>query len=381
MKAVHFGAGKIGRGFIGDLLYDSAYEITFIDVNEKLNKELNEYHNYYLYVIEDGYSKKEIGHVCALSPVTQADKVTDAIIEADLLTTAVLADNFPKIARSISLGLKARLDHGKERIDLIPCENALMCGDLLKKEILNEGILSEEELDRAVAITNTAVDRMVFDVNRDGRNGIEVGKAYELVIDSSKLKNPQVIPIQGAVYTDNLQKYLERKLYVINGGHAWSGYMAHIMGFKTIQEYFADSSNVEMSRNVMLEIGALLESKYGFTHKQMVEYIEFALNRFLTPGVTDYISRISRAPIRKLGPNDRLVGPAMQCAEKGLPNELLLKGIAAVFLFDEKEDEQSVELQDYVNKNGIEKAITNYTNIQPGTEEFHKIVTFYKAMK
>jgi len=59
MKAVHFGAGKIGRGFIADLIHETGYEITFVDVNEKLNDELNKYHNYYLYLIEDNYQRKE----------------------------------------------------------------------------------------------------------------------------------------------------------------------------------------------------------------------------------------------------------------------------------------------------------------------------------
>ena len=58
MKAVHFGAGKIGRGFIADLLHETGYEITFIDVNEPLVQELNTYHNYYLYVIEEDYRRK-----------------------------------------------------------------------------------------------------------------------------------------------------------------------------------------------------------------------------------------------------------------------------------------------------------------------------------
>ena len=92
MKAVHFGAGKIGRGFIADLLHDTGYEITFVDVNEKLNEELNKYHNYYLYVIEEDYKRKEIDKVSALSPITQKDDVTQAIVDADLVTTAVLAD-------------------------------------------------------------------------------------------------------------------------------------------------------------------------------------------------------------------------------------------------------------------------------------------------
>ncbi len=375
MKAVHFGAGKIGRGFIGDLLFDSGYETVFVDVNEGLNRELNEYHNYFLYIIENGYERKEIKRVSALSPVSQEEEVIKAIVEADLVTTAVLADNFPKIAKILALGMKARSESKKPKINLIPCENAPMCGDMLKKEILHTGLISEEELADAAAVTNTAVDRMVFGTDRDQRDGIEVGKDHELVIESDKLKDSSETPIH------NLQKYLERKLYIINGGHAWSGFMAHIMGYKTIQEYFAVPENVEMSRKVMLETGALLECKYDFQHEQMVDYINFALNRFLTPSVVDYVSRISRAPIRKLGANDRLVGPAMQCSEKGLPNELLLKGIAAAFLFDEKEDEQSVELQAYTKEHGIRQAVTKYTGIQNGATEFDKIISFYEELQ
>lgn len=381
MKAVHFGAGKIGRGFIAELLHDTGYEIVFVDVNEAVNKELNQYHNYYLYVIEEEYKRKEIDKVSALSPITQPEEVAEAIVEADLVTTAVLADNFPKIAKNMAQGLKARLEAGKERINVIPCENAILCGDMLKKEILATGILTEEELDRVAAVPNTAVDRMVFGTDRDGRDGIEIGRDHELVIEKDKLTDPEKEPIKGAEYTDNLQKFLERKLYVINCGHAWSGYMAHLMGYEIIQDYFAKEENVEMTKNVMMEVAALIEKKHGFTQKEMEEYVQFALNRFLTPGITDTVERISRAPIRKLGANDRLVGPASQCEEMGLPNHLLLKGIAAAFLFDVKTDEQSVELLAYVNENGIEKAIPHFTGIKEDSRMFGEIVKNYNALK
>ena len=257
MKAVHFGAGKIGRGFIADLLHDTGYEITFVDVNEKLNEELNKYHNYYLYVIEEDYKRKEIDKVSALSPITQKDDVTQAIVDADLVTTAVLADNFPKIAANVAAGLKTRLNAGKEKVNVIPCENALFCGDMLKAEVVKTGIITEEEIDQIATIPNTAVDRMVFGTDRDGRDGIEIGKDYELAIEVDKLKDSSNLPIKGAEYTDNLQKYLERKLYTINCGHAWSGYMAHLMGYDIIQDYFASEENVEMTRNVMLEVAGL----------------------------------------------------------------------------------------------------------------------------
>lgn len=381
MKAVHFGAGKIGRGFIAELLHDTGYEIVFVDVNEAVNQELNQYHNYYLYVIEENYRRKEIDKVSSLSPVTQAEEVIKAVVDADLVTTAVLADNFSKIAKNLAEGLKERLNAGKERINVIPCENAILCGDMLKKEIIKTGMIEEEQLEQIAAIPNTAVDRMVFGTNRDGRDGIEIGKDHELVIEKDKLADPKQKPIRGAEYTDNLQKFLERKLYVINCGHAWSGYMAHLMGYKIIQDYFAKKTNVEMTRAVMKEVAALVEKKHGFSQEEMEDYVNFALNRFLTPGITDTVERISRAPIRKLGANDRLVGPASQCEKLGLPNELLLKGIAAAFLFDVKTDEQSVELLDYVKENGIEKAISHFTGIKEGTRMFREIVSNYKSLK
>ena len=113
----------------------------------------------------------------------------------------------------------------------------------------------------------------------------------------------------------------------------------------------------------MLEVAALLEAKHGFTHQEMLDYVNFAINRFLTPGISDPISRISRAPIRKL------------------ENDTLLKGIAAAFLFDVKEDEQSVELLAYVKEHGIEEAISHYTGIEKDSRMFGEIVKHYNELK
>lgn len=53
--AVHFGAGKIGRGFIADLLHDSGYKIVFADVVQPLVDLVNETHEYSLFLIDHDY--------------------------------------------------------------------------------------------------------------------------------------------------------------------------------------------------------------------------------------------------------------------------------------------------------------------------------------
>lgn len=378
MKAVHFGAGKIGRGFIADLLHETGYEITFVDVNEKLNAEMNRYHNYYLYVIEENYRRREIDRVSAVSPVTQPEEVNAAITEADVVTTAVIADNFPKIARNLANGLKARLEAGRPRVNVIPCENAPYCGRMLVAELLKTGILTAEELDRIAAIPSTAVDRMVFGCNRDGRDGVDIGVDYELVVEKDKLVDPDAEPIKGATFTDNLEKYLERKLCVINGGHTMIAYMANLEGVRIIQDYYP--GHVDYLRNIMLQVGAFIEKKYGFTHEEMAAYIDFTIGRWTTPGVEDTIERIAKAPIRKLGAEDRMVKPANGCEAYGLPNDLILRAIAAAFLYDMEGDEQAAQIQAYIRENGIEKAIPHYTGIETGSRMYNEILKNYREL-
>ena len=50
-KAVHFGAGNIGRGFIAPVLQENEYEVTFVDINNELIQQINNLNQYNLSLI------------------------------------------------------------------------------------------------------------------------------------------------------------------------------------------------------------------------------------------------------------------------------------------------------------------------------------------
>ena len=53
MKAIQYGAGNIGRGFIGQLYHLSGYEVAFIDVMPVVLETLNTDHKYPINIVSD----------------------------------------------------------------------------------------------------------------------------------------------------------------------------------------------------------------------------------------------------------------------------------------------------------------------------------------
>ena len=381
-KAVHFGAGKIGRGFIAELLHDSGYEIVFGDVVDALVDIVNKEHQYPLFLIDHDYEEKIIDHVIAYSNIKEPEKIIDAICDAEVITTSVMATNLPKIAPLLTQGLKKRLEQGKGKTTVMACENAIMGTDILKKAMIETGILNAEQIDEIAVYPNTAVDRMVFGGVHNGKEGIEIGDAFELAIERGKLIDPDSEPIKGAEYVDDLMMYLQRKIYIINCGHAIAGYYGQaIKGYEIVQDALRDPDLLPDIRSAMLESASALEKKYGFAHEDLVNYMEtMMIKRFTTPGVVDPIARVSREPIRKISPNDRIMGPAYQCEEYGLDNFHLLKGVACALKFKAEDDPQADELQKFIAENGVEAAIVKYTGVAEGSRMYNVILEEYKKL-
>lgn len=138
MKAVHFGAGNIGRGFIGLLLSQAGYEVTFVDVNEAFVTQLKERGEYPVTLASDGQETVIVKNVTALSSVTHADEVAATIAEADLVTTAVGVSILKHIAGVLADGISRRVAVSSAPLHVIACENAIGGSAQLKEPGVRE---------------------------------------------------------------------------------------------------------------------------------------------------------------------------------------------------------------------------------------------------
>ncbi|REK77896.1 mannitol-1-phosphate 5-dehydrogenase [Paenibacillus paeoniae] len=380
MKAVHFGGGNIGRGFIGLLLSQAGYQVTFVDVDQELVQLLQERGQYTVVYAGDKQEAFTVDHVTAIHGSDQA-RVAEAIAEADLVTTAVGVNILRHIAGSIASGITSRLEQSGNPLVIIACENAI--GGSTQLQSLVYSHLTEQQqsaADRMISFPDAAVDRIVPLQQNEDRLKVLVEPYYEWVVDRSALPaDHQEIP--GVHYADQLQPYIERKLFTVNTGHCCAAYHGYLHGFDTIQEVMKQPTIVAEVEGAMQETGSALIAQYGFDADEHNRYIQTILERFRNPYLTDEVVRVGRSPIRKLSPNDRLVRPALTAYDLGIETPYLAKAMAAALLFDYSEDPEAEQIQQTVSQQGIRSAVTELTGIEENHPLHTAILKAYESLK
>ncbi|ART75255.1 mannitol-1-phosphate 5-dehydrogenase [Sutcliffiella horikoshii] len=365
MKALHYGAGNIGRGFIGALLYQAGYATTFVDVNSEIVDLLNEKKEYRVVLADKTQDELVIRNVSAINSMEKPEELEAAIVEADIITTAVGPSILPIIAKSLASGLRKRVEINKAHLNIIACENLIGGSSLLKQHVY-EGLTPEEVVvfDELFAFPDAAVDRIVPNQTNADKLMVTVEPYYEWVVDESALVG-ETPAVEGITFVRDLTPYIERKLFTVNTGHATVAYLGYKKGCKTIDEALTNEEVRKVAKSALKETGMVLVGKYGFDKKEHEAYIVKILSRFENSYITDDVTRVGRAPLRKLGGNDRLVAPAKQYLELfGHPPANLIKAIAAAITYDGAEDEEAQTIQQIIRSNGLQKAITEITGLE-----------------
>lgn len=365
LKAVHFGAGNIGRGFIGEILSKNGFEIGFVDINDTIIDELNNRKEYLIEIADENQEKIKIENVYGINSSTHPQDVIDNIAAADIVTTAIGPNILPYIAELIAKGIKQRrVNNNTNSLDVIACENMIGGSQFLYDKVSE--YLGDDDLEyvnEMIGFPNAAVDRIVPIQHHDDPLFVSVEPFCEWVVDESTLKNKK-IELDDVEYVSDLEPYIERKLFSVNTGHATVAYTGASKGYKTILEAISDMDVLEQLKHVLSETGNLLVDKWGFDKDDHKRYIEKIIKRFENPYISDDISRVARTPIRKLGYNERFICPTRELKERGLAYNYLIDTVSKVLHYQDKDDEQSVELQEMIKNNTIEDVIRRVTGLE-----------------
>ena len=362
MRAIHFGAGNIGRGFIGKILADAGWAVTFADVNEPLVGQIARDGRYPVDIVGSGSRREEVANVTAVSSI--GDEIVALMASADLITTAVGPAVLPKIAPTIARGLEARVASGKHApLNIIACENTIRGTTQLKDAVfghLPAAIAAVVEIE--VGFADSAVDRIVPPAPPvEGEPlAVTVEEFSEWIVDRGQLKG-WTHDIPGMELTDNLMAFVERKLFTLNTGHAITAYLGFEQGMPTIRDAIENASIHAVVKAAMEESGAVLIRRYGFDPAKHAAYIEKILGRFANPFIRDDVARVGREPLRKLGKGDRLIRPLLGALEYGLPHANLVKGIAAALHYRNDSDPQAVEMQATIADVGVAAAVDRFS--------------------
>jgi len=381
--AVHFGGGNIGRGFIAELLHETGYKVVFVDVVDDLIDRINATKSYKITEVgEEGEKSKTITNYRAINSKYNMDDVVEQIANADIVTCAVGPNVLKFIAKPIADGITART--ATKPLAVIACENMINATDALKALITDPKNMKPEilkDLASKAEFGNSAIDRIVPTQPADANLDVVIESFYEWCVETTGFKSghPEV---KGIHWVDDLEPYIERKLFTVNTSHATAAYFAYQKGIKTIHEALADKEIRQEVHEALEETAHLISGKHGITEEEQQKYVDTIISRISNPHLEDVPVRVGRAPLRKLGRKERFIGPAAQLAERGYDVTALVRGVEYALRFQNVEgDDESKELAEIMSTLSADEATTKLTGLEKDHPLYPKILEKVKLVQ
>ncbi|OBT88183.1 hypothetical protein VE02_02431 [Pseudogymnoascus sp. 03VT05] len=379
-KAVHFGAGNIGRGFVGEFLHNSGYEVVFADVQDSIIDQLNAKDSYdVIQVGTEGEQRSQVRNYRAINSRINEAALIKEITTADVVTCSVGPNVLKFIAPVIAQGIDRRAT-GLRPLSVIACENAIGATDTLA-EFIKKGVSPYRILDlgNRARFANSAIDRIVPAQDPNAGLDVKLEKFSEWVVDRTPFAPYTPPDIKGIKWVDDLVPFIERKLYTVNTGHAAAAYHGYYHKKQTVFDAMQDPRILKQVRRALAETSSLIVGKHGIGADEQSEYVERILLRISNPHLEDSVERVGRDPLRKLSRKERFIGPATELAEMGREYSALLLAAEMTFRFqnvpDDKESEELARLMDSTkDAKEIVEEVCDVERTHPLFDELVKIV-------
>ena len=360
MKSLHFGAGKIGRGFIGAQLSLAGCDVTFVDVNSDVVNAINRQRGYALHILD---REPFVQSISGVSAALVADSV-ELFLQADIVTTAVSVNLLPTVAPVVAEGLAARRAAGVNTpLNIICCENGIRATSYFKSLVV--ALLDADMqcwVEQVVGFADCCVDRIVPIVTLDNPLDVAVERYCEWCVDSTAIKGSLPV-VSGMHLVDDIEARIYRKLFTLNTAHCAIAYLGALKGYEFIHEAVADSTIRATIEGIMGECSDVIVEKYGIDRAEQSAYCCTILERFSNSLLGDTIKRVSRDPMRKLSPQLYFSCPIILALQLGTATRNLSVAVAAALKFRSDEDMQSLQLEQMIARLGVADTVREVCGI------------------
>lgn len=379
MQVLHFGAGNIGRGFIGKTILQSGLDLIFTDINQNIIDALNYYKKYKVKLI--GYNYEKIINVNNFRAMNLNDSnILEIIAKVNLITTAVGSLALDKIVPILIKGIILKINSQSILpLNIIACENKIKASTYLKDIIFkNIPLKYHKYLNEYIGFVDCSIDTIVPSMPSFEKNSLSLiaENFKEWIVDVKQFKG-NIPKIVDMIVSSNLKSFIDRKILTLNTGHAITAYLGWIKKYVNIYESIKDKDIKNIVQGAMKESGLTLIKKYNFDQKNHFSYIDKILMRFQNPFLLDKIERIARNPLQKLSKNERLIKPLLEAKKYNLSYFNLIKGIAAALYYKNKNDLESIKINHYIKTLGIKKTLNKISNLQVDSKEMDLIIHEY----
>lgn len=368
-KFIMYGAGNIGRGFIGQTFSLAGYKVGFIDVNMTLIDRLNADGEYPVDVVTTAKTEEIIVKNVYGIDGKDIELVSDEIASADIMATAIGVNVLKFIAKPIALGIKKRAEKGLKAFNIVICENLIGADEFLKGLILNEIPDLKEYVDQNIGFVEASIGRMVPVLAEEKKKGNPLRVAVEpyniLPVDKDAFKG-EIPNVKNLYPYAPFNLFIQRKLFMHNMSHALTAYIGYSRNYEYIYEAIKDYDIKYCAYKALVSSATAVAKENGVEIKPLLDNAEDLIYRFSNVALGDTVERVGKDTKRKLSSNDRLIG-ALKLAEKHNVNaSYLALGIAYGMHFNPVSDESSVELSSFAKEFGVKETLKKYSDYDGG---------------
>ncbi|HYE07735.1 MAG TPA: hypothetical protein VEL07_19610 [Planctomycetota bacterium] len=363
--AVIVGAGKIGRGFLGQLLHRAGYALHFVDGAPIVVDRLNAERRYRVDIA--GRDEHEYIPVAAAYRIDQPAAAAAAVAAAEVLVTAVGAANIAGAARFLAPLIAAR-EPGRP-LNWLICENADQPARLIRATLLDGDDGRIARLMRAdLGIVETQVLRTGMDADPAlaAREPLAVRMHdwWTLPCDGDAIRGPAP-RIPGLQPKRDFAHELQRKIFTFNGLNGPIAYLGHANGYALMDQAATAAELQPILAGVLDESGHGLVRAFAFDPAEHRAFQQLAWRKYRDPALADAIERNARDSARKLGARERLIGPAALCQAHGREPRAYAIAIAAALAYDGSGDAGTLRVRATVRAAGPAAALAEFAGLAP----------------